>query len=228
MTYGHIVKSYDEDLKNLNEKLTKMGQLTVVQLERSVQALIERDAGLAAQVIAQDPEIDALEHEIDSFAIRTIALRQPVAKDLRNIVAALKIASHLERIADYARNISRRSLDLNNMPQIPGIKALSRLMQMTVSMIQDVLVAYETADLELAMKIWEKDQEVDEMYTSYLRELLTYMMEDSRQIGACTQLLFAAKNIERAGDHVANIAEIVHYYVEGVPFKDPRSHGEVL
>lgn len=228
MTYGHIVKSYDEDLKNLNEKLTKMGQLTVLQLERSVQALIERDPSLAAQVIAQDPEIDALEHEIDSFAIRTIALRQPVAKDLRNIVAALKIASHLERIADYARNISRRSLDLNNMPQVQGMKALSRLVQITVTMIQDVLTAYETGDLALAMKIWEKDQEVDEMYTSYLRELLTYMMEDNRQIGACTQLLFAAKNIERAGDHAANIAEIVHYYVEGTPFKDPRSHGDVL
>ena len=222
MAGGHIVKSYDEDLKKLNQTLEHMGEMAVQQLENAVLALTERNEMLAAQVIAKDQEVDALEHKVDTFAIQMIALRQPVARDLRHVVAALKIASHLERIADYARNVSRRALELNAMPQSQGEKALPRLAKVTIAMIQDAIVAYINSDVELALKVWEKDQEVDEMYTSYLRELLTYMMEDTRQIGPCTQLLFAAKNIERAGDHAANIAEIVHYFVEGVPFKDPR------
>ncbi|MCA0370169.1 MAG: phosphate signaling complex protein PhoU [Proteobacteria bacterium] len=222
MAGGHIVKSYDEDLKKLNQTLEHMGEMAVQQLENAVLALTERNEMLAAQVIAKDQEVDALEHKVDTFAIQMIALRQPVARDLRHVVAALKIASHLERIADYARNVSRRALELNTMPQSQGEKALPRLAKVTIAMIQDAIVAYINSDVELALKVWEKDQEVDEMYTSYLRELLTYMMEDTRQIGPCTQLLFAAKNIERAGDHAANIAEIVHYFVEGVPFKDPR------
>lgn len=225
MGSGHIVKSYDEDLKKLNQTLEHMGDLATGQLENAVLALTERNEVLAAQVIAKDQEVDALEHRIDTFAIQMIALRQPVARDLRHIVAALKIASHLERIADYARNVSRRALEMSAMPQAQGVKTLPRLAKVTISMIKDALVAYTTADLDLALQVWEKDQEVDEMYTSYLRELLTYMMEDTRQIGPCTQLLFAAKNIERAGDHAANIAEIVHYFVEGVPFQDPRLKG---
>lgn len=225
MGSGHIVKSYDEDLKKLNHTLEHMGDLATGQLENAVLALTERNEVLAAQVIAKDQEVDALEHRIDTFAIQMIALRQPVARDLRHIVAALKIASHLERIADYARNVSRRALEMSAMPQAQGVKTLPRLAKVTISMIKDALVAYTTADLGLALQVWEKDQEVDEMYTSYLRELLTYMMEDTRQIGPCTQLLFAAKNIERAGDHAANIAEIVHYFVEGVPFQDPRLKG---
>lgn len=225
MGSGHIVKSYDEDLKKLNQTLEHMGDMATGQLENAVLALTERNEVLAAQVIAKDQEVDALEHRIDTFAIQMIALRQPVARDLRHIVAALKIASHLERIADYARNVSRRALEMSAMPQAQGVKTLPRLAKVTISMIKDALVAYTTADLDLALQVWEKDQEVDEMYTSYLRELLTYMMEDTRQIGPCTQLLFAAKNIERAGDHAANIAEIVHYFVEGVPFRDPRLKG---
>jgi phosphate transport system protein len=223
MTYGHIVKSYDEDLKNLNAKLFEMAELAGKQLEQAVACLIESDDARAVQIIGQDPIVDALEHDIDAFAIRMIALRQPVAKDLRNIVAVLKISSHLERVADYARNIAKRALELKAMPQTQGAKALSRLVKTAIGMMQDVMTAYESGDVVLAMDVWQRDLELDEMYTSYLREILTYMMEDSRQIGPCTQLLFAAKNIERAGDHAADIAEIVHYYVEGTPFKDPKS-----
>tara|TARA_A100000171_G_C2136413_1_gene150612 strand:- start:913 stop:1599 length:687 start_codon:yes stop_codon:yes gene_type:complete len=220
MIQKHIMTAYDEDLADLNRLLKMMGEKTISQMEKAIHCLVDRDVELSEQVISADAEIDTFERDIDALAIRIIALRQPVAKDLRLLIAALKIASHIERIADYARNIARRSLSLNTMPQINAIKPLKRMVKHAISMIRDVLEAYAETNLDLAMKVWHRDADLDEMYTSYLREILTYMMEDARNIGPCTQLLFAAKNIERMGDHITNIAEMIHYFVIGKPFDE--------
>ncbi|KAB2835847.1 MAG: phosphate signaling complex protein PhoU [Caedimonadaceae bacterium] len=228
MAFDHIVKSYDEDLKFLNDKIKDMGKMAVNQLKRAIEAIVERNATLALQIIETDPLIDKIEHEIDTFAIRMIALRQPVAKDLRHVVSALKVSSHLERLADYATNIARRAITLSGMPHNLSMHVISRMADLVQGMIKDVLQAYATGDDKKAHQVWNGDKEVDEMYLSYLRELLTYMMEDPRNIGPCTELLFVAKNLERMGDHATNIAELVHYFNYGEPFKDPRPKGRSI
>ncbi len=227
MAMGHIVKSYDEDLQHLNMRITKMAESTIEQLEKAIEAMVTTNAHLANEVIARDPLINSMEYEIDNFAVRMIALRQPVAQDLRSILTALKVSSHLERIADYAANIARRTITLKDLQGVQSITALKRMIEVTEEMIKEVITAYINLDVEKAMAVWHRDQEVDEMYTSYFRELLTYMMEDPRNISACTQLLFAAKNIERVGDHATNIAEMVYYLVHGkqVPGPQEKSGG---
>jgi phosphate transport system protein len=217
MALGHIVKSYDEDLKHLNNQLFKMADMTVEQLGKAIEAMVTADSSLAQEVIVRDPEIDALEHDIDTFAVRMIALRQPVAQDLRSILTALKVSSHLERIADYAANIARRAINLKDLQGVQSVTPLKRMIEISQEMIKEVISAYIGLDVEKAMMVWQRDHEVDEMYNSYFRELLTYMMEDPRNISACTQLLFAAKNIERVGDQATNIAEMVYYLVHGTP-----------
>ncbi len=224
---SHIVKSFDLDLEHLNSEITNMGELVIQQLENALKAVVSNDSALAHQVIDKDPEIDEIEHSIDTFAIRTIALRQPVASDLRAVISALKVSSHLERIADYATNIAKRALSLSEVKYTPSIgSAVPRLMRLAQDMIKDVLHAYINRDDTKAKEVWERDVELDEMYMSFLRELLTYMMEDPRNINACTQFLFIAKNIERIGDHATNIAELVHYLISGHAFDEPRPKGE--
>lgn len=224
---SHIVKSFDMDLEHLNSEIAGMGELVIRQMEKSLTSVVDQDIALANQVIESDPEIDAIEHSIDSFAIRIIALRQPVAQDLRAVISALKVSSHLERIADYATNIAKRGLSLSEVKYPPAIgKAVPRLMRLAQEMIRDVLNAYINRDDKEAKAVWERDAELDEMYMSFLRELLTYMMEEPRNISACTQFLFIAKNIERIGDHATNIAELVHYMISGHQFEEPRRKGE--
>ncbi len=224
---SHIVKSFDGDLDYLNSEITNMGELVIQQLEKALKSVVDSDPQLANEVIESDPEIDAIEHSIDTFAIRTIALRQPVASDLRAVIAALKVSSHLERIADYATNIAKRALSLSEIKYTPAIgKAVPRLMRLAQDMIKDILKAYIQRDDVQAKEVWERDVELDEMYMSFLRELLTYMMEEPRNINACTQFLFIAKNIERIGDHATNIAELVHYLISGHQFEEPRPKGE--
>jgi len=229
MSANHIVKSYDDDLKYLTEQLILMGDMVLSQMDKAIQAMAHCDRELAVDVIEFDPKIDQLEYEIDTFAVRMIALRQPVARDLRAVVAALKISSHLERIADYASNISRRSLNIEKQLDDHFVDGLKRMVGLTQQMIRDVLHCYQKGDVEEAIKVWIRDKEVDNYYNSYFRELLTYMMEEPKKIGVCTELLFAAKNIERAGDHATNIAEMVHYLVNGTPFEDPiaRKQGAI-
>lgn len=223
----HIVKSFDSDLEHLNSEISNMGELVISQLEKALKSVVNNDAQLANEVIENDPEIDAIEHHLDTFAIRTIALRQPVASDLRAVIAALKVSSHLERIADYASNIAKRVLSLSELKHAPAIgKPVPRLMRLAQEMIKDVLKAYINRDDAQAKEVWERDVELDEMYMSFLRELLTYMMEEPRNISACTQFLFIAKNIERIGDHATNIAELVHYLISGHPFEAKRPKGE--
>lgn len=223
---SHIVKAFDADLDHLNSEITNMGELVIQQLENALQSVVKNDSALANAVIDKDPEIDQIEHNIDTFAIRTIALRQPVASDLRAVISALKVSSHLERIADYASNIAKRSISLSEVKYSSSIgNAVPRLMRLAQDMIKDVLHAYINRDDLKAKEVWQRDVELDEMYMSFLRELLTYMMEDPRNISACTQFLFIAKNIERIGDHATNIAELVHYLISGHAFEEPRPKG---
>ena len=226
MVASHIVKSFDEDLKHLNVQISEMGSLVSQQLTQAIQSIKDSDENLANLVIKKDPEINALERQIDDFAIKMIALRQPMAGDLRNIIAAIKVSSHLERMADYAANIAKRAVSLKEMSKIPSINPILKMGEVALKMIKDVTHAYTTLDDELATKVWKTDVEIDEMYIGFIRELFTYMMEDPRNIGPCLQLLFAAKNIERIGDHATNVASMVYYTVHGEAFAEPRPKGE--
>jgi len=222
MTTDHIVKSFDEELNKLSDLLSRMGGLAEEQIERAIDALQKRDGVGATETIENDRKIDALQLEIEELAIQMIVRRQPLAADLRHTVAALKIAPLIERIGDYAKNIGRRTLALNQSPPIKPLFTIPRMGRMARNMVQDVLDAFSNNDVEKARAVWERDAELDDMYDSLFRELLTYMMEDPRSITACTHLLFVARNIERIGDIATNIAEVVHYHVEGKTLSEDR------
>ncbi|MEQ8281412.1 MAG: phosphate signaling complex protein PhoU [Parvibaculum sp.] len=224
----HIVKSFQEELDALSTSIAQMGGLTEAQLSASIEAVVRRDAQLAERTIREDQRIDALEAEIESHAIRMIALRQPMAADLREAIAAIKISIDLERIGDLAKNIAKRALVLQNDFEganrlIQGIARMGRLAQ---RQLKQVLDAYSNREAAAAMEVWREDEEIDAMYNSVFRELLTYMMEDPRTIGVSTHLLFIAKNIERIGDHATNIAETVGYLVTGEWVQDERPKGD--
>jgi phosphate transport system protein len=223
----HIVKSYDEDLSQLNTMLAQMGGLVEQQLDDAIDALTRRDTALADRVIQNDDRVDALEHQIEERAILTIARRQPVARDLREIMVAIRVASDLERIGDLAKNTAKRTHAMSD--QLPrklmaGVTRMGRLAQVE---LKNILDAYSRTDAEMAMEVWRSDEELDALYNSIFRELLTYMMEDPRNISLCTHLLFGAKNMERIGDHATNIAENIYYLVHGKPLTDERPKKDV-
>ena len=223
----HIVKSYDEDLSQLNTMLAQMGGLVEQQLDDAIDALTRRDTALADRVIQNDDRVDALEHQIEERAILTIARRQPVARDLREIMVAIRVASDLERIGDLAKNTAKRTHAMSD--QLPrklmaGVTRMGRLAQVV---LKNILDAYSRTDAEMAMEVWRSDEELDALYNSIFRELLTYMMEDPRNISLCTHLLFGAKNMERIGDHATNIAENIYYLVHGKPLTDERPKKDV-
>lgn len=222
MTGEHIVKAYDDELTLLNNTIIEMGGLTEAQVESAIQALINRDSELAYKVIEDDDRIDELNYEVDNQAMRLLALRQPMALDLRNVVAALKISSDLERIADYATNMARRSVPLTETAPIRPIHVIPRMGRLVMNMMKNVIDAYIEQDAEKAINVWHADAEVDEMYVSLFRELLTYMMEDARRITPCTHVLFIAKNVERMGDHVTNICETIYFLVHGERLREDR------
>ncbi len=212
----HIVKSFDEDLGRLDTIIAEMGGLAERQLADAVDALVRRDIDLAKKVIEDDKRIDACETAIDDFTVRLLALRQPMAGDLRVVIAALKMAANLERIGDYAKNVAKRTMVLSTMDPVGTATAsVQRMAGQVQNMIKNVLDAYGARDIKKADDVRLRDEEVDLMHTSLFRELLTYMMEDPRNITACTHLLFVAKNVERIGDHVTSIAESVHFLVAG-------------
>jgi len=220
---GHIVKSYDEELQRLNNTIIEMAGLTEVQLDSAIKALVNRDSDLAYRIIDADDKIDELNYEVDTQAMQMLALRQPMALDLRNVVAALKISADLERIADYATNMARRTIPLIETASMERpTHAIPRMGGLVVTMMKNVVEAYIAHDAEKAHEIWHADIEVDEMYVSLFRELLTYMMEDPRRITPCTHVLFIAKNIERMGDHVTNICETIHFLVHGDRYQEDR------
>ncbi len=222
----HIVKSFAGELKRLRVLITDMGGMVESQVELACRAVIEKDADLAGRAVEADPAVDAVEREVEQFVIRLLALRQPMAQDLREIVASLKITGDLERIGDYAANVAKRSLVLGqfNLPYtLTGLAHMSRLVQENLKTIID---AIGESDTEKAMQVWRSDEVIDEIYNALFRELITYMMEDPRNITPCTHLLFIAKNLERIGDHATNIAETVYYVVKGEPLQDSRPKGD--
>lgn len=221
-TGHHIVAAYDEEFQRLTKQITQMGALAETQLQAALQAVEKRDEDLAARVKAQDKQIDAIEREIDALVIRMLALRQPVANDLRFILATLRCSSEVERVGDYAKNIAKRATALSQMPVTPLTRGVARMGALVQGMLKEVMDAFLQGDVEKAVEVWESDEEVDSLYTSLFRELLTYMMEDPRHITPCTHLLFIAKNLERIGDHATNIAEIIHFQVEGEMLADSR------
>ena len=220
MSQQHTVKAYDIELKELHTALARMGGLAEAQIANAIEAAVNRDPELAARTIRDDDVIDELEHQIDDAVVRLLALRQPMGRDLRAIVSALKISSDLERIADCATNIAKRAIRLKDAPPVKPLYAIPRMGRYAQQMTKDVLDAYIEGDTEKAIQVWYRDEELDEAYTALFRELLTYMMEDPRNITPCTHLLFIAKNIERIGDHATNVAETIHFLVEGGPFRD--------
>ncbi len=226
MAQDHIVKSFDDEIAKLNQAIAQMGGLAEAQLEASIQALTRRDPEYAASIVKADKRIDELEYQVGNLAVRMLALRQPMASDLREVVAALKISSDLERIGDYATNIAKRAIALVEAPTISTLYVIPRMAQLVQTLIKDVLDAYVAHDADRAMAAWQRDEEVDAMYTSLFRELLTYMMEDPRNIGPCTHLMFIAKNIERMGDHATNVAELVYFLVHGHALDQTRPKGD--
>ncbi len=227
MAAEHTVKAYDEELDRMNNAVLEMGGLVERQLAASIASLVRRDGDLASRVIIDDRRVDTLEAEIDQLAMRILALRQPVAVDLRTIAASLKVASDLERMGDYAANVAKRTIAIDEIDPIRLTHAISRMAGTVQGMIKEVLDAFRDRDVERAMAVWRRDEDVDESYNSLFRELLTYMMEDPRRITPCAHLLFVAKNIERIGDHATNIAEIVNYAVTGTPVGEERPKGDV-
>ncbi len=223
----HIVSSYDKELAFLDHKIAEMGGLAEHLLGDAFAALERRDPERASAAVAQDADIDRLERELQEQAVLMIARRQPVADDLRHIMTVLKIAGDLERIGDLAKNIAKRALAIvgesHPKPLLTGFKHMTEL---ALGQMKDVLDAYSARDAEKAMAVWHNDERLDEMYNSIFRELLTYMMEDPRNIGLCTHLLFGAKNIERIGDHTTNIAENIHYLIHGTTPLENRPKGD--
>ena len=226
MANEHMFKRFDEELQRLDSKISEMGGLAEAQLARSLQAIRERDSTLAESVIGADARIDQIEKDIQEHVLQMLALRQPMAVDLRNILSAVKMATALERIADYAKNNAKRSIVLmqGSVPPraMTGIDRIGKLVQ---GLLTDVLDAFSKGDVAAAEAVWKRDEEIDDAYNGLFRELLTYMMEDPRTITAGTHLMFMAKNIERIGDHVTNIAELIVFRVTGAPFATDRPKG---
>ena len=224
----HTAKAFDSDLQELTRLVAEMGGLAERMITDSVDALIRRDVALGKRVVASDVEIDRLQHVIEERAVLTIARRQPMAIDLREIVGAMRVATDLERIGDLAKNMGKRVAALeNDFQPLKLIRGLEHMTDLVQSQVKSVLDAYAAHDLPAAMAVWKGDEEVDAICTSLFRELLTYMMEDPRNISFCIHLMFCAKNIERIGDHATNIAETVFYMIEGQQMLDKRPKGDM-
>ena len=222
----HIVTSFGSDLKKLHDMIAVMGGLVERALADATTALLERNAELAAHVVEMDPKIDAEERAVEQFAVRLLALRQPVADDLRQVIQALKVVTDLERIGDYAANIAKRSLVLNQMASNFSLSGLGQMAMLVQQNLKSSIDAVGDGDPQKAIAVWRADQMVDDLYNTIFRELITYMMEDARSITACTHLLFIAKNLERIGDHTTNIAELTYYAVTGQALPDFRPKGD--
>lgn len=223
----HTIKAFDADLLDLRRMVAEMGGLAEQQISEAVDALSKRDMALAQRIIAADSNIDALQRVIEEKAVLTIARRQPMAVDLREIVAALRVSNDLERIGDLAKNIAKRVLALGAEFRYPAVmRGIENMAELVMSALKQVLDAYAQRDIDEALEVWRGDEAIDTVNNSLFRELLTYMMEDPRNITFCTHMLFCAKNIERMGDHATNIAETVHYMVKGQPLTDERPKGD--
>ena len=220
----HTVRSFGDELELLADEVARMGGLAEYMVTAALDAVASRDASLARSVVERDHRLDEMQRDLERQAIRLIALRQPLAQDLRDTVAALKVSTNLERIGDLAKNIAKRSLELTDLERTTLSRSLERMGRNVAGLLKDVLDAYAKGDAEAAKRVWLRDEEIDERYNALFRELLTYMMEDPRKIGIGANLLFMAKNLERIGDHATNVAEVVYYRVTGdeLPAERPR------
>jgi len=225
-TTKHIVSSFEADLKKLRDMISTMGGLVELAVADASTALLEHDTQLASRVIEHDPKINAEQHKIEQFAVQLLALRQPVADDLRHVIQALKVVTDLERIGDYAANIAKRSIVITQVAggfSLSGLGQMSRLVQENLKTTIDTI---SEVSPEMAIAVWRADQAVDDLYNTIFRELITYMMEDPRNITPCTHLMFIAKNLERIGDHATNIAELTYYAITGTNLPDFRPKGD--
>jgi phosphate transport system protein len=222
----HLVKSYDQELNKLRNMITEMGGIVESQVALAAEAIMHRDAAAATRAVEEDPKVDAMEREIEALAIRLLALRQPVASDLRNIVSALKVTGDIERIGDYAANVAKRSIVLSQYQLPYSLAGLAHMATMVQAQLKSIIDALGDSDTDKAVEVWRSDQVVDDIYNAIFRELITYMMEDPRNITPCTHLLFIAKNLERIGDHATNIAENLYYAVKGESLPETRPKGD--
>jgi phosphate transport system protein len=225
-TPEHLVKSFDLELKRLRNMMTEMGGIVESQVALAAEAIMNRDSAAATRAVEADPKVDALERQIEQFVIRMLALRQPMAGDLRQVVAALKITGDLERVGDYAANVAKRSIVLAQFQLPYSLAGLAHMAQMVQEQLKSIMGALGAGDTEKAIEVWRSDRVVDDIYNALFRELITYMMEDPRNITPCTHLLFIAKNLERIGDHATNIAETIYYAVTGDVLPDTRPKGD--
>jgi len=216
----HTVKAFDEDITRLRGLIAEMGGLAEVSLAEGMEALVKGNQELAQGVIARDKRIDALEAEVDRLAIRVLALRAPMADDLREVIAALKIAGVVERIGDYAKNIAKSAAKIENRKKFEPLTLIPAMADLAGEMVHDVMTAYAARDAELAADIIARDDKVDAFYESIFRNLLSHMVENPATISTAAQLLFVARNIERIGDHATNVAEMVHYAATGIYLAD--------
>ena len=222
----HIVTSFDDDLIELRARIAEMGGLAETQLSHALDSIERRDTALAEEVIGKDKRLDALEHEVERLATHIIARRQPMAKDLRLVVSAMKLSTTLERIGDLAKNIAKRSRALAATDPVRLSGSVVRMGRRAQAQLTEALDAYVKSDVDAAIAVWRRDVEIDDVYNALFRETVTYMMEDPRTITLGSQLLFIAKNLERIGDHSTHIAEMVHYSVKGESLGDNRPKGD--
>jgi phosphate transport system protein len=222
----HIVKSFDEELTRLNDAIARMGQLSQAQLAGAIDSLLLRDTTVAAHVVKSDFEVDELERDVDARAIRVLALRQPIARDLRQVLAAFRIGIEFERICDFAANIAKRAIALGVHSPDEWINELAELGQLALKLLADVVQAFRDRDSEKALDVWAHDEQLDDVYTGIYRRLIDFMREEPSRVPIGAHLLFIAKNIERIGDHATNVAESVYYLVTGEPLTGPRPKGD--
>jgi phosphate transport system protein len=222
----HVVRRYDQDLQQIHGLIVEMGGIVESQVALATKAVMDRDAEAATQAVEADPRVDELERGIEQFVIRLLALRQPMAGDLRLIIGALKASDDLERVGDYAANIAKRAILLTQAPASFSLAGLAHMAELVRQNLHRMVTALDTGDAEVAAEVWRADKAVDDMYNAVFRELMTYMLENSRNITPCTHLLFVARNLERIGDHATNVAETMYYAATGAELQGPRPKTE--
>jgi phosphate transport system protein len=227
MALEHTVKAFDEDITRLRGLIAEMGGLAEVSIGEAMDALVKGSDEMAQAVIGRDKRIDALESEVDKLAVRVIALRAPMADDLREVIAALKIAGVIERIGDYAKNIAKRTGQIEGRKKFEPLTLIPAMAEVAAEMVHDVLTAYAARDPALAREVIERDQKVDAFYNSIFRNLVSHMMENPATISSAAQLLFVARNLERIGDHATNVAEMVYYAATGDYLADREDRTEI-
>lgn len=225
-TVAHTVKSFDEELSALDRNILEMSGIAEANLSAAIEALTKRDVEAAAQIVEADERVDEYEREIESGVLRLLALRQPMANDLRYVLGTLKMSGSLERIGDYAKNIAKRTIVLAEHPNIPVPQDIGRLADLAIERLKDTIDAFANRDMAKANAVWEKDQQIDDLYARVMRNIISEMSSDSEAIECGAHFLFIGKNLERVGDHATNIAEVIEFQMSGSWRTDDRPKGD--